>query len=117
VRGELDAEDGLSNWIVLLRHYDSANNLVRGDYLDQGGPDTISTTWQQKGGRFTTTSNGAKASIQLRIQQSSGRVTYDDVYLRPVVTYNLSYDAENCRPGCALRTGLTGVSGAATAMI
>ncbi len=115
VRGELDAEDGLGNWILLLRHYDSANNLVRSDYIDQGGPDTISTTWQQKGGRFTTPSNGAKASIRLWIQLGSGWVTYDDISQRPVVTYNLSYDAENRPSGCALRTGLSGVSGATTA--
>ena len=89
-----------------MRHYNSANTLVRSDYIDQGGPDTISTTWQQKGGRFTTPSNGAKVSIQLWIQLGSGWVTYDDVSLRPVVTYNLSYDAEN---------RLSGVSGAATA--
>ncbi len=61
---------------------------------------------QQKGGRFTTPSNGAKASIQLWIQLSTGWVKYDDVSLRPVETYNLTYDAEN---------HLTGVSGAATA--
>ncbi len=80
--------------------------MIVSDYIDQGGPDTISTTWQQKGGRFTTPSNGAKVSIQLWIQLGSGWVTYDDVSLRPVVTYNLTYDAEN---------RLTGVSGAATA--
>ena len=64
--------------------------MIVSDYIDQGGPDTISTTWQQKGGRFTTQSNGAKVSIQLWIQLGSGWVTYDDVSLRPVVTYNLS---------------------------
>ncbi len=39
---------------------------------------------QQKGGRFTTPSNGAKVSIQLWIQPSTGWVAYDDASLRPI---------------------------------
>lgn len=104
VRGEIDAEDSWGQWILKVLQYDSAGVYLSSVDVDSGG--MLSTAWEQKGGRFTTTANTGKVVIRLYNYMNSGWVAYDDVTLRPVVTYNLSYDAEN---------RLTGVSGAATA--
>jgi RHS repeat-associated protein len=86
--------------------YDSAGNYLSYLDVDSGGGGSLTTTWQQKGGRFTTTATTGKVSIRLYNYMNSGWVAFDDVSLRPVVTFNLAYGAEN---------RLTGVSGAATA--
>jgi hypothetical protein len=76
-------------------------------YADSGAAGTLTTNWENQGGRLTTPANAAKMRILLYDYMNSGWVAYDDISLRQVSSINLAYDAEN---------RLVGVSGSLTAI-
>ena len=106
VRGELDTEDSVGEWIIRAYFYDSSNNVIEYQNAASGGAGSLTTSWQSEGGRVTTPANAAKLRIQLYDYMNSGWVAYDDIALKEVVNYHLTYDAEN---------RLVSVSGGATA--
>ena len=96
VRGEIDGDDSAGSWIIRAYYCDSNGNYI-GYYQDaaSGGAGSLTNSWQYKGGRITTPANAAKLRIQLYDYMNSGWVAYDDISLKEVENYHLTYDAEN----------------------
>jgi hypothetical protein len=66
VRGEIDPDDSESGgWIIRAYFYDSVGNPLSYINASSGGPSSLTTSWQNKGSRFTTPANAAKLQIQL----------------------------------------------------
>jgi hypothetical protein len=56
-------------------------------------------TWTQKGGRVTVPSGAATLRVYVYNEMGSGWVNFDDVSVRKVSTYDLTYDAmQVCLP-------------------
>ncbi len=106
VRGELDAGDSGGGWLVRAYFYDSNNNYISYADAASGEAGTLNTNWQMVGSRIIAPANAAKMIIDLIDYMNSGWVAFDDISLKLVGNYQLSYDAEN---------RLVGVSGAVTA--
>ncbi|GIK54422.1 MAG: hypothetical protein HND44_05445 [Chloroflexi bacterium] len=81
VRGKLDpgVDTGVSEWIMRVLFYNSSSGSLGSLDVDSGNPGTLSTGWQQEGGRFTTPSNTASVRIDLHNYLNSGWVAFDDV--------------------------------------
>jgi RHS repeat-associated protein len=79
VRGELDPDDSQGAWIIRARFYDSSGSYISSQDAASGGPGTLTTTWQEKGGTITTPANAATMRIRLYNYMNSGWVAYDDV--------------------------------------
>jgi RHS repeat-associated protein len=108
VKGELDAEDSLGDWIMRAQFYDTNGSALSYISVDYGALSGLSTTWQQQGGRFTAPANAATMKIQLWNYMNSGWVAFDDVSVSAEVTTNRYYYLGGKR--LAMRTG--GGSGA-----
>jgi RHS repeat-associated protein len=78
VRGELDDESH-SNWYVRVYFYDSGGAQISNQNVAWGGPGSLNTTWQEKGGTITTPSNAATMRVMLLNHLNSGWVAFDDV--------------------------------------
>ncbi len=65
VSGELDADDSAGSWIIRAYYYDSNNAAISYQDAASGAAGTLTTAWQQKGGRITAPANAAKVRIQL----------------------------------------------------
>jgi hypothetical protein len=51
--------------------------------VDSGSPGSPDlSNWTQRGGSFTTLSNAAYIKVQLRTQQTSGWLAFDDITLQ-----------------------------------
>jgi YD repeat-containing protein len=84
VRGRLDPEDSNGSWIIRAYYYNSSGGAISYQDIASGGPTSVSTTWQERGGRITTPANIATLRIQLYNYMNSGWVAFDDVRLNPI---------------------------------
>jgi len=82
VRGEIDPDDSGGGWIIRASFFDSGDVYIGYQNAASGGAGTLSTTWQNKGGRITTPANAATVRIDLYNYLNSGWVAYDDVSLQ-----------------------------------
>jgi RHS repeat-associated protein len=79
-RGEIDAEGSEGQWRVDLCYYNETTLLKCETSAGlHGVAGSISTTWAQKSGSFTTPAGATQTRLRLYLLVSSGWVAYDDV--------------------------------------
>ncbi len=105
VRGELDAEDSHCNWIIRACFYDSSGAYLSYQNAAYGGAGSLTTTWQNRGGRVTAPAGAATMRIDLYNYMNSGWAAYDDVTLPVQVSATKYYYLGGQR--VALRQGGT----------
>ena len=93
VQGEVDLDDSEGGGTLIQALFYTSADVYLG-YVDVGYL-SVNAAWGQQGGRFTTPAGTGKVRLRLYTILAARWVAFDDVSLRPVVTYNLSYDAEN----------------------
>ena len=81
MRGELDPDDSNGNVYVRVWFYNSSGGTISSIDVDSASPGSLTTSWVQKGGPFTTPAGTAKIRILLFSYMNSGWVAFDDVSL------------------------------------
>ena len=77
LRGEIDDEDSWGGWTIMA-HFPGADGYIE---VASGSGGSISTAWQQKGGRFTAPAYATTISVQIILDMASGWLAVDDVSL------------------------------------
>ena len=95
MRGELDADDSGGSWVLRVYFYNSSGTLISSSDAASGGPTTLTTAWQRKGGQVTAPAGTASLKVWLMVYMNSGWAAFDDVSVTQPQTAALTYDAEN----------------------
>jgi RHS repeat-associated protein len=81
VKGEIDVDDSFGAWTVRINCYNSGYGYLRFLDAQTGGAGSLTTSWQQKGGRITLGTDVSYVKIVLLNYQNNGWVAFDDVEL------------------------------------